>query len=481
MNNNEENNFLINNETSNDKGSNVNNVIESESPKSHCNRFLIVFCVIIGCLLITLGIIEFVVLAPKNIVKFSINSIANKIDDLLLTSDLDFNKPLKTDTTFNMDTNYSGIDDLKDYQFNIMSIIDTTKNQSYSELNIKNSNKNIINIKSSIDVNNDYFDFGNIYNEILNYSTNNKAIFDKINFIDYSSQIKILNQETKQIYINELTKYQYQKNKEKINLNNKNYQLDTIILSFDKDTYNNFSNNIVNALTNDQTVIDALGKILKKNNSDTIAFINNNFNNNNDDFNKIDFVLYTQGITKKFVGIATIVDDNSAFKLINVEGNGLIYFKDNNGKELTGNIYDGKNIIINYNDETINIIINDFNKNNIDFDYTWTLDNSSINGNLTLILDNDNIKGILKIKNDDNYFTININSELSNSNTLPSLNTSNAKSINDLTENDYYTILNNIDNQISGTIFATLVQDFYGLIANKIIDNTEMSTTSMIF
>ena len=449
-----------------------------ENEKSHFFiKLLITILILLSCLFI---IYKFVIRDQKAIFTSGINTIYEKLaNNIVRMSNIDLLKDnIEIDGVLSINTNDKNNDDLNNYLYDVIMGINRSDNKYKLLVNIKENNNTLTSFNYYYLNNNYYLNLGNNYDKtillkknvlefepsIINYANIN---YNKLN--DSAKSIK--NTINSNIDRNKLSKGE-------VNINNDKYEY--VELSLTNEEYSNMVSSIIDNIKNTNYLIDNLSKSFNVDNEKILNMLDElqkkNLTNN---FENISFRFYTYGFMANIVGFEIKIDNNQTFYYFNHDSKKdnpcdnctrqtylvLINYKDYNVYiDKNGNTYNS--IIKKNNQDYLHLVFNEFNDNTIDINYE--LYDSNIHGNIHYSkYDKKNDKsGNIKYSYINKNITTSINYDYRiNNNANINLN-NNYINVENLSEDDYLSIGNNISKSIKNNAIKNKYKDIFERIYN---------------
>ena len=368
------------------ESSNISNQ-PTVKPKNNKAPIIILVIVLIAVLL---GIFYTQVLNnPKVIVKTTINTfydgLSNTLDKLQNNynyynskENLTFNGDLQLNsTTTNKVLFNGGIDQNKKLVEVTGSLNQNNQNIGDISIYLKN-NHEYIKSKSLFD---NIYDIGEEDFSKLFSTTSNDKIFDDINFIT---------KEFKDSLIKSLDKKYLKAGKDTIEINGQKVKVKSVTYEIKQETVKDLMKKLSNSLSKNDKLIDKIADLSKtdknkiKENIETWGK-EENFNNFDE---KVSLIIYTKGLTNKFVGIA-LKNDNDKLVYYNYKNNGYMasisdgkaVMEITSKKEKENTNISINTISNNQKTEVVNMVVKKFDFENIDIDYTIN-DTNKITGTI---------------------------------------------------------------------------------------------------
>ena len=449
-----------------------------EHEKSHFFIKLFITLLILGsCLFI---IYKFVIRDQKAIFTSGINTIYEKLaNNIVKISNIDFLKDnIEIDGVLSFNTTDKNNTDLNNYLFDINIGINRSNNKYKLAVNMKENDKVLssfnyyyINDKYYLNLGNNYDKTLLLKNNILDY---NLDIFKytNINYNKLNDSAKSI----KNIINSNITRDKLNIGEETIN----NDKYEYVELNLTKDEYSSLISNIIDNIKNNNNLVENLSQSFNTNNDTIINKLEELQKNNlNNDFNNISFKFYTHGFMANIAGFEIKVDNNQMFYYFNHDSK-----KDNNCDNCVRqtylvllnyknyNLYIDKNgkiyntIIKKDNNDYLHLAFNEFNDSIVDINYE--LYDNDTHGNIYISkYDNKSDKsGNFKYSLIDNKNTSSINFDYKINNN-PNININgNYIDVENLSEDDYLKINNNIIKNIKNNTIKNKYKEIFEKVYN---------------
>lgn len=448
------------------------NILEHE--KSH-----IFIKILIVILLLAAGmfiVYKFVIREPKAIFTSGINKIYEKAANNLfkISNSKIFNDKVDINGILTINSDDSYYKSLSNYIFDFDIGFNKDNNNYKILLDVKDSNNKKISSFDYYYLNNNYYlDFKDDYdkvillkNDILNIN-NNYLKFTNIDFNKLNTSIKSI----KNIINSKIDRNKILTGEEEIN----NEKFEYVELKLNKDEYSNFVTNIIDDIKNNNGLIDNLTLAFKTNKENIINTLNElqkkNLLNN---FNDISFKFYVHGFMANIAGLSIKIDNNNKFYYFDYDGDNnncdnciknihKLEFTYNNYNIYVDNINNIYNALIKKDSKDyIHLVFNELNDNTIDINYNNYEDNSYGNIHLDKYNESKNKGGNFKFSRvyKNNTTSINIDYYIETNKTI-SLNNNSYIKVDDIHEDDYVTIENNIIDKINSKALKNYFIDLY--------------------
>ena len=224
--------------------------------------------------------------------------------------------------------------------------------------------------------------------------------------------------------------------KETISINNKNHNVTTYKVVLEGEKLENLLNNLQKNLTNDKDLMNDYASLLDVDVDDVKdAILDNPLM-----LDKLEIEVYREGMLDKYVGGKIIIDDDE-LEVLNTDDYSLIKL----GYDLT--ITRDKNVytvdLTNLDSGIDSLVFKEVDDKNTEITVNMTDYDPIV---LTVLEKNDN-NVVLTLKYGDTSFTLDLT--ITYDVKLPTINTSKAVSVDDLTEEDQTTLSNNLFDIIS--------------------------------
>ncbi len=302
-----------------------------------------------------------------------------------------------------LDGSYMNFNKLKDNTFNINYGIDVKNDLFTFGAKVLENEKNILDGTMYFKGKKAYFESEALYNNI--YSTDiEENLFESIDidkiqeeFNANSYSIKDLDdtvRELKDALIKYLDKDSMKITKEKIEINGNKINVNKISYHFTKDSAKKLGFTFSEILLEKDDVLSNLSKILELDKEELKKTLKemqtDDFYKDFNDDDNTDFIIYTTGITYKFVK-AEIVDNQAKLELINDKDNIKISFTDFEKSDIYEINLKTKNEIVTitttYNKEQIfKVVIKELSDNKVKLEYEMNTNGNKVKGYLIIEL-----------------------------------------------------------------------------------------------
>ncbi len=344
------------------------------------------------------------------------------------------NDPINVTAAFNISTDLDldGLEKILAYNYQV-SYKKFNENEQTS-IQVSDQDKEIININYYNINGENFLESKKLFSKLIKIPQEENEtvsqIIEQVNSFPQISKedgIYLINQ-LKKYFIQSINKKYINREKTDINIDDKTIKATKITYLLNKENQKRTLDYIKNAITEDDRFLEILSKIMKIEKKELIGNLQKEEEYEYNTDYKI--TLYTEGLNQKVIKVNLEEDDVTVVSYTNTEEKK-----------------------INFKNEVI-IKINELSEKNIDIDFE--LKEQNCNGSLKLTLHNNEIDAKISIKTKENYFDINTTITLGKE-TFILPNTSNVVSVEDLTETDILTILENLEKSLEGT---TLLQLF---------------------
>ena len=449
-----------------------------EHEKSH---FFLKFLITI--LIIALGVFiiyKFVIRDQKAIFTAGINTIYEKLaNNMIKISNIDlFKDNIEIDGVLSINTTDKNYTDLNNYLYEINLGINRSKNNYKLAANLKENDQLLTSFNYYYMNDNYYLNLGNNYDKTLKLK-NNVIDFDP-SYIPYTNiNYNRLNECAKSIKntINSnIKRNKLVKGEETIN--NETYEY--VALNLSKAEYSDIVSNVLDNVKNNNYLVNNLSQAFNTDSDKILSVIDElQLQNLNIDFNNITFKFYTYGFMANIAGFEIDVDDNQVLYYFNHDSKNdnqcdncirqtykvMLNIKEYNIYiDKNGNVYNA--IIRKDNQDYLHLVFNEYNENTIDVDYENYEKNIHGNVHLDFYNKNDNKSGNFKYSTIDKKNTTSLNFDYRvNNNANINISTS-IVNIDDLPEDDYIEIGNNISKNIKNNVIRKNYKDTFERIYN---------------
>lgn len=460
------------------------------------NKSKTILLCIVGVSVVLLAVLGINYIMNLNNPRFLLKKLSNKIFDETLNV-LD-NVPSQLDDTYFYEGNIKFNTNIADYNFLNNEVIDYTfgldinNKRVASNIKLTEESKQLFNIEGNISNNNIYIDLNDLFNKTividenfikdeLKVSINDifdeiKEIYDDIDISEY----KYIVNRFKYLTDNVIDKVNYTKTKESLNINGKDINAKKIVINFDKENMDLIINTYIDGMLKDEELLKALSELCEIEEED----LRNNLKQikDSDDIyidNELELILYTKGNINEIIKVSIEQKNEWKIDFVNYDDYKLLVFDD-------FRIEINKQELIIKNDDEIIItgIVNSLEQENINIDFEIT--GTDTKGNIIYQNKDDNIKIQTVLENAQKKIDLEINSKNSSDkecivdiNMLIDVNKKNFNiatttkvlkdreikeynpnySINfkDITDEDFQTIVDNIQNNLKDTKIMDII------------------------
>ena len=406
---------------------------KKEKTKNGSKVFLFIILLII-ILLIAGGVFayfKFFNLGPDQVYNKLINKY-NTATETFLNKNIDkMNNSFLESGSIKIDTNIEEIKDFKDYSLDYSLGIDMTSNKIKASIGLSKENQKSFDILSYIVENKLYLKSDDIYDSTL-------LIDDLSDIIDFNEiannykpeDIKYLISTYNDALENAIQKARYSSEKSEININGKNVKVTDNIMIINEKNYNDILTTFINQIKNNTRMIEIISNLTSMDKEEIISSLDISNYPDMDSFEiKVD--VYTKPIFNEVVGVDIIANDSKVFTM-NKESDKNQDTYNITFKEYTGKLIRQKNGKIT------------FTTNVDDYSFTINLQNKMENASSITNIE-------LNLSQDDNYLIISITDNMEYNQSISDINIKNAIDINDLSEEEYDSIIDNVS-KITGYI-----------------------------
>ncbi len=373
-----------------------------------------------------------------------VSNTINKLDDTPIKKDI-FEKPVSIAANVKANSNIEGLSLLNNYNFDLNIGMDyANKLLTLGAKVNNNSNKEIVSANLNYVNNGIYLEAPKLLNKVilLEDDLDSTSLFnvdtsalDKLN-LDYINDMETIVKIMKDSLANYVTNKDITTSKETISINNKNHNVTTYKVVLEGEKLENLLNNLQKNLTNDKDLMNDYASLLDVDVDDVKdAILDNPLL-----LDKLEIEVYREGMLDKYVGGKIIIDDEE-LEVLNTDDYSLIKL----GYDLT--ITRDKNVytvdLTNLDSGIDSLVFKEVDDKNAEITVNMTDYDPIV---LTVLEKNDN-NVVLTLKYGDTSFTLDLT--ITYDVKLPTINTSKAVSIDDLTEEDQTTLSNNLFDIIS--------------------------------
>ena len=382
---------------------------------------------------------------PKNVFKTNVNQLYNKIDEFINEDsliNLD-NQKIAFDGTMSIDSNMSKT--ISKYNYNINLGLDLNSKNLYGSLSASNNNSNVIEGNVVVKDSNLFMSIPQLYSKTITSSLSNNfweelKNTETVSNDDYNYIIKFFKDE----FLKNIDAKDFSKSKEKVNINDKDMNLNKMVFKADKARQQEIINNISEAVDKDAKAKKILATILAVEESKVKEQLKDMFISDN---LEIDF--YVKSFSSSMIKTDIIFDNQDKVEFESYKGITNIKFKDDENKNIVINIKNenNKNIIKYYydNKEYATITVNDYSKTKLDAEYVVKVNDGVINGNIVVnsTKQSDNkvsydvtSNASYELNNQKNTINVKGTFNLSDELNIPNIDTTNTIDINSLSDSD---------------------------------------------
>ena len=450
-----------------------------EHEKSH---FFLKF--IITILILALGVFiiyKFVIRDQKAIFTSGINTIYEKLaNNIIKIGNLELLKDnIEIDGVLSVNTTDKNNNDLNNYLYDINLGINRAEKKYKLALNLKEEDKILTSFNYYILNDNYYLNAGNNYNKTIQLKNNildintNYLNYANINFNKLNNSAKSI----KNIINSNIDRNKLTKGEETIN--NKKYEY--VELNLSNEEYSSMVSNIIDNIKNNNSLVNILAQSFNIDENTMLNYLDemqkNNLKNN---FDNVSFKFYTYGFMANIVGFEIKKDNEQIFYYFNHESKNnndcsnceiityKVLLKYNEYDMYIDKINNTYNCIVKKNNiDFLHLIFNEFNDDTIDADYELYENNTHGNIHLDFYNKNNDKSGNFKYSVIDKKNTTSLNFDYKiNNNANINLNNSVIVNIDELEEDEYLTIRNNISKNIKNNTIKNKYKDIFEKVYN---------------
>ncbi len=392
--------------------------------------------IIIGCYFIFLGDNKKVFANAINKTYKDVNDVIEKIDEVIPRENL-LNNTFNINADIKVNSDLEDLSLLNNYTFNVNIGGDYAHKLLVMGADIKNKSKKILSANINYNNNAIYLESKELLNKVLLLQELDDSLFniddevlDKLNF-DYITAIEKLVKFSKDSIIETITNKDIITADETITINNKKHNVKSYTIVLEDDKLDNLVSKLQDKIINDEEFINKVAKILDV----SIEEVKDVIKNNPMEGNRLEIVVYREGILDKYIGGKIIIDDmevnildDEDYKMITF-GEDLSIIKENDTYTID---------VSNLNDTVNNIVVKEVNDNKYDLTINM-VDEEDVNCTLEKKSDNN----ILLTYKDDNT-TVEINLTVTYGEKLDVIDTTKAVKVDDLTEKDQEELSSNL-------------------------------------
>ena len=407
----------------------------------------------------------------KTSINYGINYLSTKVNNFNDKKlDYNMNKDIfSTSGSFSIDSDL--LKDFKDYIFKYKLTMDLNEKMIDTNFVINKNNQKILDIEGLLRDKKILINSKDIYSKYLEVKSIENLDLD---FNNITFDVKVLNNVlgvVKSTIINNLNKDNMSTKKIKIKVQNKNINVINNIYKLNSEEVKKLYQDILDSLINDNDIISNLADTfnLRK------ALIKESLNNLKSNekilnfFNKLEFNLYTTGITNKVVGGRILFDDVEIINYTNYQD--ILNIKTERENKKIDIKKDNKETKINFASENNNlisvIVTKDGDKTNYNFNIE--VDKLEVEGSLEIEVKrvankkmSTNVLLDIKGKNDkdDFYFKLNFNNNTQVGGTIKNIPKNNIVNFENLSEEEKRNIENKLNDILSKLPFKDLFKTY---------------------
>ena len=449
-----------------------------EHEKSHFFIKLLIFILILALGMFI--IYKFVIRDQKAIFTSGITTIYEKLaNNIVKISNIDILKDnIEIDGVLSVNTTDKNHNDLNNYLYDVTFGINKADKKYKLNVNLKEDDKTITSFNYYYINDNFYLNLGDNYEKTLLLKNNILDIdpsiisYTNVNYNKLNNSAKSI----KNIINSNIDRNKLNKGEETIN----NDKYEYVEMNLSKEDYSNLVSNIIDNIKNNNNLLNTLAEAFNTNTDIVINKLEelqkNNLKNN---FNNIKFKFYTHGFMANIVGFEITIDDNQIFYYFNHDNK-----KDNNCDNCINQIY---KLIINYknynlyidkinntyncvikkdDNDYLHLVFNEYSDKTIDINYENSEKNTHGNIHYDSFDKSNDKSGNFKYSSIDNKNTLSLNYDYKIKDNANINLINNYIKVEDLSENDYLTINNNISKSIKNNDIKNKYKDLLEKIYN---------------
>lgn len=238
----------------------------------------------------------------KNVINYGYDYLNAKINDFKNKS-LDYDKDRDIlSSSGNLSINSNLLEQLKGYEFKYKLVTDLNKEMIDSNWVINKDNKSVLNLDVFLRDKGVILNSKDIYDKYLQVKSNQEIPFNKVDF-NYNILNDIL-RVIKDTILKDLNKEKMSTKKISIKIQNKNVSVFSNNYVLENDDLKKIYQDVMNALINDNDIVENLADLFNLRKAEIKEVFENLKNNEKilSSFKKLEFNVFTKGITRKIVG-----------------------------------------------------------------------------------------------------------------------------------------------------------------------------------
>lgn len=400
-------------------------------------------------LLIIIFCVYTILIKPKIIFETFIKGVSSELETALmeiLPSKIDLNtQDISYEGNFTFDTDYDleELNILKNFQYDFQYNISTSKQLMNLNVGIKENGSSILTGKGFIQNDTLYLSFKELLEETINCGKIDTEEIEPIDFILDKELLKEIISESEEILRKTINRKKIRTEGVTKDYNGSNLVAKEYIYLLDKENQENTIKILKEEMLNNSIILENIAKMLGKEKEEIKSFIEEMFSNYTYE-SDYEIVITTKSLSNTIVRFE-----------VRSESENKLTITDYNNKEVF--IMDKLEIEAKKENEKhlINYKISDYSGQII---YTLKKENED-----KLIYDI-----TLKTENEEKEINVKLNLIVDYNYNLEKEKVINEKILEELTEEDYYTITNNFGSQIKGTSLESLLEDYLWLFSDKL-------------
>lgn len=479
---------------------NSNVINNNELPKNKKKNLFIVLIIISVLVLILIGLGVHYILTinnPKAIFTNINNYFYENLGKAITNSEQYIEQSYLYEGNVKINTNIEEYSFLNNETFNYSFGIDIQNEKAEAGIELIEGSSPLISANANIKDNNVYVDLDELFDKVIlvddktikdNLGISVNELFTELKNAYSEENITSLNyivSRLQEISNKSLEKVNYEKTKEKIDINGKEIKVTKMSLTFNKENAQIIGNTIADEMLNDTKLLEKIASLAKTNKTDLVEMLNSfkeEINTIEEYDETLKMSIYTTGFLGDVVKVSFEENNIEEIYFINYENYKLLVLED------TSIEVKGKNLIVKYLGEVIITgTVNKLELDNIDIDFKSndntfkgkiTCVNNSSNADLKIDLEINSdekiefnmssnmnkvsdtqfdAKMIVKVAIDNQSVEVTNTSKLNLSSNIANINTNNALNYNNITEEDINKIEENLYKAFKGTEFEGLI------------------------
>ena len=291
--------------------------LNSEPPKKEKKKGklkLIILIVASAIIALSAGYFAYTALfnTPYNTYKNAISMVFDNLNNVIKESediiDYDLNEDiLKNSGTFKWTSNETEYEDLTKYSYDYETMLDIKNEKLKLGLDIINGNESLVQFLIYAIKDKGYIKADEIFDKIIEFESDMDFNIEEDTVIE-DEDITFLLDKLKEYIINSLDDKKITKEKETININNKEISVINNKYIIDEEEYNKIIDNILNSILNDNEFLDKLEKIFSAQKNDIKEALKSLLDTTKTLDSSITFNIYTTTITNRIIGTYITLD-----------------------------------------------------------------------------------------------------------------------------------------------------------------------------